>query len=487
MTPTSARSPGEILAIDLGTLSVKVGVFDRTGALLALARRSYGMQRPRPGWVEQDPEEWWAAVVGAAAEVLQPVGADQLRAVCVGGQGPTLVLVDEAGRPTRPAISWSDQRSAPQRTRLAEQIGFDPSYSLVPRLSWLTEHEPQTVSASRWALQAWDFVAFRLGGHAAASTIAGDVVWRTEWLDASGLDDAARRLLPIHVDAAVAYAQTAGRWGAQLGLPDGIPIVGGVNDGIGSLIGAAGTALGRATDPGGAAGGLALVWNTPVSATGVDCWPGWLPGTSILGGAFAAGGSAVDWWAAATGGDVDTVLRAAEQAPPGAGGLVFLPFLAGERNPLWDAEARGAFLGLSFDHGPTHLARAVVESSGYSLRLLTDALASAGATYEELRVSGGQAQSRFWNQVKADVLGCVVAVPHVSEAALMGDAICAAVGAGFYADTVSAGESMVRIVERLNPSPATRGLYDSLFGVYRDAYTALKPLSARLGSPPTGS
>jgi xylulokinase len=148
---------------------------------------------------------------------------------------------------------------------------------------------------------------------------------------------------------------------------------------------------------------------------------------------------------------------------------------------LWDPTARGAILGLTFGHGPAHLARAVLEGTAYELRLLSEAILGLGTRIDELRVCGGQAQSRLWNQIKADVTGLPASVPRLPEVALMGDAICAALGAGLYADLASAGEAMVHLGEILEPNRAHRAVYDELFLIYRDAYTALKPLFLPLG------
>jgi xylulokinase len=250
-----------------------------------------------------------------------------------------------------------------------------------------------------------------------------------------------------------------------------------MNDGVGSIVGAAGSVVGRATDPGGAAGGLALCWPEPLSAPGVDCWPGLSPDTYIIGGAFVAGGRAMDWWAdVATQGDLLNALALAETAPAGAGGVVCLPFLAGERSPLWDPTARGALLGLTFGHGPAHLARAVLESTAFELRLMSDAILRLDTRIDDLRVCGGQAQSHLWNQIKADVTGLPTSVPMLPEVALMGDAICAAIGAGFYPDLGTAGAAMVQVGEVLEPNLAHRAVYDALFGIYQSAYGALKPL-----------
>ena len=469
---------GELLGIDLGTSSAKVGLFSRGGQRLGFARRAYPLApSPRDGRAEQDPEQWWVAVRDAIRTILQGRDPRQVRAVCAGGQGPTLVLVDERGSAVRPAMTWLDTRSRPQSARLAQRVGGPLDYSILPRLLWVAENEPAVYARTRWALQAWDFLACRLAGArtAAASTLAGDAVWPRAWLEAAGLD--ASPLIPPLVEMGVPYAETAGAWAEEAGLPAGIPIVAGVNDGIGSIVGAAGGVAGRATDPGGAAGGLALCWDRPLAAPGLACWPGLSPGTHIVGGALAAGGRALDWWAAATGrGGVPAALRRAEQAPAGSGGLVFLPFLAGERAPLWDAEARGAFLGLTLDHGAPHLARAVLEGAAYALRLLAETLVAAGGRIDELRICGRQAESHLWNQIKADVTGCRAVVPRVEEVALMGDAIAAAVGAGFYPDLVTAGEAMVRVARVLAPDPANRAIYAELFAIYQAAYPALRPL-----------
>jgi xylulokinase len=470
----------ELLAIDLGTSSVKVGLFAAGGELLSFARQGYGLPRTdADGAAEADPEQWWSATAGAIGEAASDVDLRSVRAICVGGQGPTLVLVDAAGRPVRPALSWMDTRCAPHSARLAARLGSDrAAWSLVPRLAWLAEHEPPSLARARWALQAWDFLGSRLGGGrvAAASTFAGDAVWRADWLEAAG-PSVSSSLVPPAVDAGQPYAETDGPWAAAVGLPRGIPIVGGMNDGIGSIVGADGSVIGRATDPGGAAGGLALTWDAPLDVPGVSCWAGLEAGTYILGGAFAAGGRAMDWWAGlATEADLPRALELAASAPPGAGGLVCLPFLAGERSPLWDPAARGAIIGLTLEHGPAHLARAVLESTGYQLRLLSETIIGAGARIDELRVCGGQARSRLWNQIKADITGLRVGVPRLPEVALMGDAVCAAIGAGLYPDLATASRAMVQVETVLEPDQALRAVYDDLFGVYRAAYPALKPL-----------
>jgi xylulokinase len=472
----------ELLGIDLGTSSVKVGVFARDGAMRGYARRPLHTDFRADGGAEADPEAWWSATADAVREATAEIDMRQLKAACVGGQGPTLVLVDTAGRPVRAAITWGDTRCAAHSAQLVEKLGSDRAgYSLVPRLAWVAETEPDVLERARWALQPWDFLTGRLAGGqvGVVSTFAGDRVWRDEWLAAAGF--AGSPLIPPPVDAGCPYAETGGDWAAQVGLPPGIKLVGGMNDAMGSIVGADGAVVGRAIDPGGVAGGFALTCDRPLSAPGIDAWPGLMGGTYIVGGAFAAGGRAMDWWAdIGAAGSLETALDLAAAAPPGAGGLVCLPFLAGERAPLWDPSARGAILGLTLEHGPRHLARAVLEGTAYELRLMTDTVLAAGARIDDLRLCGGQAQSRVWNQIKADVTGLVCSVPRVAEAAVMGNAVCAALGAGLYPDLGSASAAMVSPGYTLEPNAATRSVYDRLFGVYRDAYSALRPFNTRL-------
>lgn len=469
-----------LLAIDLGTTGAKVGLFNARGEMLSMGRRSYGFQHPggRHDWLEQDAEEWWLAVREAAREALAGQPVRRIRAVCPGGQGPTLVLVDERSVPVRPAISWLDSRAEPQRARISERLGYQlQPYSLVPILAWVAEHEPGVYERARWALQAWDFIGLRLAGVAATSTFAGSPVWQADWVAAAGL---ATGRLPHEVAAGTAYAATSGAWADEIGLLPGVAVVGSMNDGTGSMVGAAGGVVGRATDTGGHSGGLAVCWDQPLAAPGVACWPGFVPHTYLLGGAFAAAGRAVDWWAGIAGLSVPHALELASSAPPGGHGLVFLPFLVGERAPYWDPSARGAFLGLTDKHQPSDLARAVVESSGYSLRLLTDAIVNAGGRIDELRVCGAQARSRFWSQVKADVTGLTVSVPRVTEVALMGNAIFAAIGAGLYPDVDVAAEAMVRVATQLPVDARRHAVYTELFAVYGAGYAALQPFFAPL-------
>ena len=212
--------------------------------------------------------------------------------------------------------------------------------------------------------------------------------------------------------------------------------------------------------------------------------PAPLPGRWMVGGAMTATGKALDWFVEQVAGGVDSasLIRAAATIEPGAQGLLFLPYLAGERSPIWDPQARGAFVGLTLGHHAPHLARSIMEGAAFALRHVATPILAAGLRIDELRVTGGTASNDAWNQVKADVLRVTVAVPEVIDAALLGAGIIAAVGVGWYPDKVAAIRRMVRIDHRCEPNPAHRATYDALFDAYVGLWPAIAPTVHRLAS-----
>jgi len=270
-----------------------------------------------------------------------------------------------------------------------------------------------------------------------------------------------------------------------LGLPPGLPVVAGANDAIAAFLGAGLTEVGQAIDTGGTSGGFGLYVAGSPSIPGL--WTGAAPvsGLHYVGGAMAGTGKALDWLAHGALGDAvsaETLLAEAEAIPPGADGLVFLPYLAGERWPLHDPTARGAFVGLTLAHGRGHLARAVIEAAAYALRHVAAPAMAAGLPFSELRSTGGPAASRAWCQVKADVLRVPVRVPEEAEASLMGAAVLATIGAGAYADERAAMARLVRLGLRLEPRPEAGDRYDRAFAVYEELGVLLAGPNAVLGA-----
>jgi xylulokinase len=474
---TAAEST--ILAIDIGTSEAKGGLISGDGRLLATARRAYRMDLdPAAGRAEQDPESWWRALTDVTRELAEH---GPIAAVCCVGQAPTLVAADARGRPTRPAITWMDSRAMTDARALEAATGVAGwALGVLPAAKWVEQNEPAIASGIDWYLNSWEWVAMRLTSLPARTQSPGQEAISAQEATKAGL--AGNRLPPV-VNAGSQVGTLTATSAAELGLSAGIPVQAGTVDSFASFHGAGLIDAGDAIDTGGTSGGLAVYWDAAVAVPGAWVAPAPLPGRWIAGGAMTATGKALDWFAGVAGEmDASRLIRAAASIEPGALGLLFLPYLAGERSPIWDPLARGAFVGLTLSHGAPHLARAIMEGAAFALRHVAVPILAAGLRIDELRVTGGTASHGAWNQVKADVLGVNVAVPEVIDAALVGAAILAATGLGWYSDTEAAIRAMVRFDHRCEPNPANRRVYDALFDAYTELWPAIAPTVHRLAS-----
>ena len=467
-----------ILGIDLGTTEVKAGLIALDGRLLAMGRAGYELDVSRgPGWAEQDPGAWWSAVVGAVRALHRPDPID-IVAIGVDGHGPTLAAVDERGEACRPAITFLDTRATAEAAELAGLTGIRGwALGPLPAALWLERHEPEAAARTRWYLSTWEWLAFRLTGEVAAPQVPHQVVPDAA-IVAAGTGLRMDRRPPVRAMGAV--VGSLGELAADaLGLRAGIPVAGGTNDAFASYLGAGLTAAGDAYDPGGSAGGFGVYWDQPLEVPGAFVTPAPLDGLYSVGAAMAATGRALDWFRdAIVGRDMTTerILEEAAATPPGADGVVFLPYLAGERSPLWDPTATGAFAGLTLAHGRGHLARAIIEASALAIRHVAEPMLAAGVTVDAMRACGGPARSETWNQVKADVTGFPVLVPAVLETAVLGSAILGAVAIGASPGLVSAIGSMTRIRRRLEPRSEFAATYDRLYAAYTGLYPAIAPV-----------
>ena len=458
---TGRGRPLAALGIDVGTTETKAGVVSLDGRLLALARRRHGSDvDPGVGRAEQDPEAWWTGLLETAAEAVAAAGADVV-ALAVDGHGPTLTPVDAAGIAVHPAITWQDTRATRDAMYLADRTGLRGwGLGILPAARWLERHDPAAASRARWYLNSWEALALRLTGRAGSFVVDAPPPLDLERLRATGL--AVERLAP-RIPVGEVLGPIHPELATRLGLGAGTPVVAGVVDAYASLHGARMLASGDAIDVGGAAGGFGLYWDAPIQAHGSFTAPAPIPGHWLVGGAMAATGAALDWFRERVmGGGRSTAELIAEAAavPPGAEGLIFLPYLAGERSPLWDPLARGAFVGLTLRHGHAAMTRAILEASAYAVRHVAAGILTAGGRVDAMRVCGGPARSDDWNQIKADVTGFPVEVPRILETAVVGSAIVAAAGAGAQPDLGTAIRAMATI-ERSpisNRSPSDAGV-----------------------------
>ncbi|MGI8424905.1 MAG: xylulokinase [Chloroflexota bacterium] len=480
------------VGLDVGTSSVKAGVVDGAGEILALATAPCDVQRPRPGFVEQDAEQYWTAAAGCIRDLLAAPGIDVQHVVGLAscGHAPTLVLLDAGGAPVRPAIVWQDTRAAAE----AEQLGADPGPETLAvwlgvrwpvdasmpaaRMLWLRRHEPETLARTAVALLPKDFVHLRLTGEAASDAWSAKGLVHQETLapiePLLALVGVPASIVPTahQADRLVGHVSEAGA--AATGLPRGLPVAAGWTDAMAAMLGTG--ALGRA--------GLAcdVSGTSEVIGLTADRRPvntGPLMAASVLGsgrwmvyGPTQASGGSLGWVLRTLGleADVAGALAAAGQAS--AGDLVFLPYLQGERAPLWDPRARGAFFGLSTDHGPHHLVRAVLEGVACSVRhVLSAAEVASSSTAEEVRVAGGGARFAEWNRIKASITGRTFRPCRTSENGVLGAAMLAALGVGVFPDARAAGDAMVQVEETVRPEPALREGYERLY----ERYVALWP------------
>jgi xylulokinase len=474
-TPTAA-----ILGIDLGTTEVKVGLVGLDGRLLAIARGAYGLDvGARDGWVEQDPAAWWSAVV-VAVRALHPPEPVDVVAIGVDGHGPSLAAVDADGAATRPAITFLDTRAVDEADELATATGIRGwALGPLPAALWLERHEADAAARTRWYLTTWEWLALRLTGEAVAPLVPGQAIPDAAVVSgATGLQVDRRPPGRPMGDVVGTLANAPAR---ALGLRAGIPVAGGTNDAFTSYLGAGLTEAGDAYDPGGAAGGFGVYWDAPVDVPGAFVTPAPLEGLYSVGAAMAATGRALDWFRDSvvdSGLSTEVLLEEAGTARAGADGVLFLPYLAGERSPIWDPTATGAFVGLTLAHGRPHLVRAILEASALAIRHVAAPMLAAGVRVDAMRACGGPARSETWNQIKADVTGFTVLVPAVLETAVLGSAILGAVGIGAVPDVRAGIRAMTRIERRLEPRPEHAATYDRAFAAYTGLYPALSPVLA---------
>jgi xylulokinase len=479
-----------VLGVDVGTTAVKAAVVDAEGRLLASESVEYPTCYPRPGWVEQDPADWWRAACGAIRGALGEAGRREVAAVCVSAQAPTLLALDGGGRPLRPALIWMDRRAEAECARLRDTVGeetvrrvtgnrVDP-YFVAPKLLWLREHEPETFARARVYVQATGYLVHRLTGeltldreHASLLSLRDleRETWSEQLCQAVGVTP---ERFPRLVQGDELVGAVTAEAAEATGLPSGTPVTGGTVDGAAAAIEAGAIDEGQAAEMTGTSTVLILPSARPRSEPAFVAMRHAVRGHWLLLGAMVASGGSLRWLRDLVGEtSFDALTAEAARDPPGAGGLVFLPYMMGERSPIWDSDARGVFLGLTLASGRGALVRAVLEGAAFAVRHNVEVAAAAGIRVGELRSVGGGARSALWGQIKADVVGVPVLVPEASIGAPFGDAALAAVAAGLHDDVRGLVRS-VRVRQRFEPQSQPAARYDALYAIYRRAYEALR-------------
>ena len=465
------------LGFDIGTSAVKAGLLWLDGEEPMLtAACAYPTTHPRPGWVEQEPADWVAAMTESWSQLRTAAGQLELYSVGLCSQVNTHVFVDGSVTPLRPAITWQDVRAA----AAAAEIAKDASFALA-RLAWLAQSEPELRAATRWLLLPKDYCLAVLTGELASDP-----------LSAVGLVDAEGRYLPETldlVDGAAAllpplrrHDDTLGKTmaGNPVGLPAGVPVAVGTMDAWGSFFGAGLMHPGRALDLAGTSEVVGVASASGGEEPGIVSFPP-VEGLRVHAGPTQAGGSALEWIARVTAASVPETLASAESADGAPQDIVFLPHLAGERAPYWNPDARGVFLGLTTSADAGQLVLAVLEGVAHAVRMILEGCERAGKLeVGHLRLAGGGSRSSLWNQLKADVTGRPVDVLAERDAGVLGSVLMGQVAAGLAPDLRALAEERVRVVQTIEPRADRRRRADMHHEVYMEAYRALQPLFARL-------
>ncbi len=497
-----------ILAHDLGTTGDKATLFREDGSVAASVFSGYPTAYPHPNWVEQDPAHWREALFGTTQQLLAEANArpGDIAVVSFSGHMNGSLLVDEAGTPLRPAIIWADQRAGEETAFIRDVLGEERVYAITgnrispaytaAKLLWVKTHQPELYGKARWTLQAKDYAAFLFSGvfatddSDASMTLLFDLKerrWSDAIIRALGLD--ARLLPPVQASATI-IGRVTKKAAAESGLLAGTPVVIGGGDGACATVGAGSVAPGEAYNYIGSSSWVALTTSEPVLDVQQRTFnvAHLVPHANIALGAMQAAGGALDWFeqlmrpAGQSQPDYQALDAAATLAPPGSRGLLFLPYLRGERSPHWNPLARGAFIGLTMNHGQGEMARAVMEGVAFNLRAILDILRSQGLEVDAMRLIGGGGKSPIWRQILADVYALpVLRLAMPSEATALGAAIAGGVGVGLWSD-YGVARQMSAIVERTGPDPVAVPTYEALSIIFGDAYRALAPIFERLAA-----
>ena len=509
---------GLLIGIDVGTSGTKVIACAESGEVLASAAAPHEIMQPRAGWSEQSPEGWWEATTRALREMCagEAVRGKAISAVGLSGQmhgsvflGREALEAPESAPALRPALLWNDQRTAAQCAAIEEAVGG--RLALVrrvgnaaltgftaPKILWLREHEPETFARVGAVCLPKDYIRLRLTGELA--TDVGDAsgtllfdpaarAWRRDVLDALGLD---ARLLPRALESAAVAGRVSARGAAQSGLPEGMPVAAGSGDNMTSALGCGVVGPGQVAAVLGTSGVVICHTDRPrVDDEGPT--PGRMhtlcaaDGTSeraggwLLTGCTLSAAGCVQWLREALFPErsYEELMAEAAGAPPGSAGLVFLPYLTGERCPHPDPTARGAFVGLTSRHGRGHVVRAVIEGACFTMAQILGIMRSLGVAPPSIRVTGGAARSPRWRQILADCTGCAVVTTNAEEGPAYGAAALAAVGAGAYESVADVCRAWIIERERTGVS-SSAGRYADPMRVHESLYGDLRERFAQL-------
>lgn len=500
-----------LLGIDLGTSACKIAAFDFEGNIVAHHTSYYHTFYPCRDYVEQDANEWWAAVCKGIRSLLSRNGiaADEIAGIGVDGTSWACLPVDREGNPLYRAMLWLDRRAKQQAEQMKEKLGeerlialsgnpVDAAY-IVPKILWLKENKPEIYNKAYKFLQSNSFIVYKLTGEFSQDYSQGygfhffnisKGCWDEGIAEEIGIS---LELMAPFFHSHEVVGTVSRKASRETGLIPGTPVVAGGLDAACCTLGAGVVRPGQAQEQGGQAGGMSIQIDRPVIHPKLILGYHVIPNQWLLQGGTVGGSGSLRWFVEQfcflpfdgvnqeKRNDIfESMSREAEKIPPGSGGLIFLPYMAGERSPIWDTRARGVFFGLSYDKARAHVVRAIMEGVGFSLLHNLKTAEEVGVCTTELNSVGGAANSHVWTQIKSDITGKVIKVPSSDYAAALGSAILAGVGVGVYGSFDEAVERAVKVRRIHEPNQKNHELYKEYYMLYLELYEKLKECFVKL-------
>lgn len=497
-----------LLAVDIGTSACKTAVFDLKGQLLAAKTVSYSVYHPAKDWAEQNPEQWWQAACEGiqACMCTADIHPHRIAGIGVDGQSWSCIPIDREGNILANTPIWFDTRARDicqeaKNEGLTDAIfqlsgnPYQPSYT-TPKIIWFRRHMPAVYEKANYFLQSNSFIVYRL-----TDTVSQDVsqgyglhvfdirkkCYNSTLCKQLGID--MEKLPPIYQSWQVVGNVTQ-KAAEATGLVPGIPVVAGGLDAACGTLGAGVFRPGQTQEQGGQAGGMSICLDCPTASPELILGTHVIPDRWLLQGGTVGGGGSLRWLARELGnieqeieketGENQFALldRLAETVSPGSNGMVFLPYLSGERSPIWDPDACGVYFGIHYSSTRAHFFRALMEGAAFALKHNIEVAKSAGVKVTEMHAMGGAANSIFWTQMKSDVTGVPIFVPESDVATCKGAAILAGIGAGIFQDCEEALKEWVNLKRCHQPQQQNQSVYNENYAVYRQLYKDLKPTMA---------
>jgi xylulokinase len=497
-----------LLGIDIGTSGTKALLIDasRNGKVIASSTKTYPLYTPKPLWAEQEPEDWWQATIAAIREILDESAVDpsHIKGLGLSGQMHGSVFLDSNNNVLRPAILWCDQRTQAECDWIMDTVGRQRTVELISnpvltgftagKIVWLRNNEPELYNQVRKVLLPKDYIRFKLTGEYATevSDASGTALfnvkkrdWAYEMLDAIGIPI---DWMPKVYESPEITGRITPEAASLTGLKEGTPVVGGGGDQAAGAVGNGVVESGIISSTVGTSGVVFAFADEPVvdPSLRVHTFCHAVPGKWHVMGVMLSAGGSLRWYrdtfasaetcvAKALGRDpYDVMIDEAATVPPGSEGLIFLPYLSGERTPYADPHARGVFFGITLRSSRGHFVRAVLEGVAYGLRDSFAILDEMQVPIKQVRASGGGARSELWRQIQADVTGHDHVTINIDEGPALGVALLAGVGTGIYPSVEEACKSVIRIVSTTKANKSNKVIYDKYYDVYRSLYQSLK-------------